>query len=531
MRWFYNMKTSTKLIGSFLIMSIVVGFVGIYGLNNLGVMNRSLNSMYDDGLVPLKNMLQAENSVTQMRLIARDLYIKRTTAERQEQVEKYNEAAKLMTAYMDEFRASNLSAESLKELEGYTAAAGEYKKVFQQGIELALSNRNEELSDLISGDFAKAAGDLSGSISRLVDINIGEADMLRDNGASIYYSSRTITIVIVVIASLLCILLGYIISQLIARPLSKVVTLVTKVADGDLTETSGINTKDETGVLAIAVDNMVINLRTLAGTIQSHSENLAASAEQISSSADEIAIGNNSQANDAQTINHLFQELSTAIHSVAHNTEEASEMSGTTVSIAEEGRKVIQSSMSSMRTVSSQMSRLEDDSQKVGEIIDVIEDIADQTNLLALNAAIEAARAGEQGRGFAVVADEVRKLAERSGEATKQIIGIIKGMQENTRTSVEAVHSSSDLSEKSGESFERIVSMVNEMGQKIIEISAASEEQAAQTTNVLTAVENISATTEEAAASSEETAATAQSLAHLAMEMQKTVSVFKLKSK
>lgn len=183
-----------------------------------------------------------------------------------------------------------------------------------------------------------------------------------------------------------------------------------------------------------------------------------------------------------------------------------------------------------MRSVSQQMTRLEDDSQKVGDIIGVIEDIADQTNLLALNAAIEAARAGEQGRGFAVVADEVRKLAERSGEATRQITGIIKGMQENTRSSVQSVQESAELSERTGEAFERIVSHVNDAGQKVVEIAAASEEQAAQTSTVLSAVENISATTQQTAAGSEETAATAQSLAQLAEELQRSVSVFKLNS-
>jgi methyl-accepting chemotaxis protein len=182
-----------------------------------------------------------------------------------------------------------------------------------------------------------------------------------------------------------------------------------------------------------------------------------------------------------------------------------------------------------MKRVNQQMSKLEKDSKQIGDIIEVIDDIAEQTNLLALNAAIEAARAGDQGRGFAVVADEVRKLAERSGEATKQITTIIKDMQENTQQSVKAVGDSVLSSQKTGETFENILTMVNESADKVSEIAAASEEQASQSSEVLAAIENISAGTEEAAAASEETAATAQSLAQLAEELNEAVEVFKIK--
>lgn len=160
-----------------------------------------------------------------------------------------------------------------------------------------------------------------------------------------------------------------------------------------------------------------------------------------------------------------------AITSVANGAEQAAELSNNTMELAQEGGKVLRSSIDGMNSANEQMARLEEDSNKIGEIIEVIDDIADQTNLLALNAAIEAARAGDQGRGFAVVADEVRKLAERSSEATKQITAIIKGMQKNTLLSISAVNQGVVSSQKTGESFESIVYMVNDSANKVSEIA------------------------------------------------------------
>lgn len=181
-----------------------------------------------------------------------------------------------------------------------------------------------------------------------------------------------------------------------------------------------------------------------------------------------------------------------------------------------------------MENLSSQMKLLEKDSQKIGRIIEVIDEISEQTNLLALNAAIEAARAGDQGRGFAVVADEVRKLAERSGEATQQIAGIIKGMQHNTDQSLRAMEHATTQTSKTGQTFQSIVRMVSDTADQVTEIAAASEEQAAQTVEVMRAVETIAAASEESAAAAEETASSSQTLAHLAEELNHHINYFRV---
>lgn len=317
----------------------------------------------------------------------------------------------------------------------------------------------------------------------------------------------------------------------LVKPIAATTRLGESFAQGDFTQNIPevyLKRKDEIGILTRVFERLAESMRSMVGQISDHAAQVAAASQQISASTEEIASSSNQQAISSQNMTEMFRELSTAVHEVATHAESAAELSNRTVAIAREGEEVVRSSIGGMTMVNEQMRKLEQDSGQIGEIIEVIDDISDQTNLLALNAAIEAARAGEQGRGFAVVADEVRKLAERSGEATKQITAIIRTMQDNTVESVRAVIEGVERTKQTGEAFDRIIHMVNDTSHKVNEIAAASEEQAAQTAEVMRAIETISAASEEAAGASEQTAVTSQSLAQLADDLNQSVSVFKV---
>ncbi|CQR56708.1 methyl-accepting chemotaxis protein [Paenibacillus riograndensis] len=527
MKWFGNLKTATKIISAFLIVSLILAGLGVFSISTLRNANGNMKAMYGNNLISVRDLSAAQINYQTMRVYLRDMSTTTVSGEVSGYKEKIETTRQEINKLVDRYRPLATTLKEQELLRGFDTEYGEYQKLFDQALILAEQDDPTEFNAFLRSQLTPQGEKVVVNLKGLIDVNVDLADEANSHSQSTYSSALILTISVVVGAVIVSVLIGYIIARSISKPLMRMLGLATEVASGNLTQRADISTKDEVGQLASALNRMVDNLKDLINGIVMNSQSVAASSEEISASTQEIASTSTTQSVASANITELFKELSVAINSVAVSAEEAAELSNETVRTAREGGNVVETSLQGMQAVNYQMTQLEEDSSKIGDIIEVIDDIAEQTNLLALNAAIEAARAGEQGRGFAVVADEVRKLAERSSDATKEITKIIKAMQENTKQSVRAVAESVEQSSMTSQAFEQIISMVNSSSLKVNEIAAACEEESAQAAEVMSSVESIAASSEESAAASEETAATCQSLAQLAEELAQSAAAFK----
>ncbi|HEY0801802.1 MAG TPA: methyl-accepting chemotaxis protein, partial [Steroidobacteraceae bacterium] len=300
--------------------------------------------------------------------------------------------------------------------------------------------------------------------------------------------------------------------------------------------------EDEIGELARSINEMQSNLRAMIGSVSASIERIATASEELSANAASQAQGAGTQTERTDQVAVAMQEMSMAVAQVADNSGHASEASRKAADTARQGGMIVEDALVKMRGIADSVAQtakkvadLGKSSNQIGEIIGTIDDIADQTNLLALNAAIEAARAGEQGRGFAVVADEVRKLAERTRRATKEIAQMIENIQTETRGAVQVMQSGTaqvklgvDSTTRAGSSLREIIQTSETAGAMVTAIASSAAEQKIATGDITTNLEQIAAITQGAAAGAKESAKAINELSNLAMDLQAMVGKFKV---
>ena len=561
-----KMKVGIRIFSGFIILIIllvVVGAVSFISFDRIEKESEQALQVNYPGLKYGENVLIAQlNQALELRgflLTGHDSYLNNYDKYKKDRNDALAEFGKLLSTSKEKelFTATQVFTEKYDVL-GSRIIALQREGKFEEANDVMVNEVDSVIyqSTSIMNDIIKLKDDQMAKISAGIDQYILEA--------------KQISVIVLAVSVLLALLISFMLSRGITKPLKEVTGVAQAVAEGNLTKKITKVRRDEIGELANVFNQMTLDLQKLIKEVidashqmASTSEELASSsqqnaavAEQVSQTVSNVAVGTAQQSGIVNETVAAVTQLSTGIKHVAQNAEVVNISSKKVQEAVTNGKdrallatEKIQEIHTSTEVVGTTIDELTKDSSQIGQIVDVISNIAQQTNLLALNAAIEAARAGEYGRGFAVVSDEVRQLAEQSRTSTESIVTLIKGIQENTLKAGEAMNTGAKAVEEgvravqnTMESFNLIAREIEVVTDQVEQVSAASQEMASSSDQMVESVQGIAsisvsmdadtqevaASVEEQTASMEEISSQAANLALLAEQLLKAVAKFQI---
>ncbi len=533
-----------------LLIGIAVG-IGLLGLNGMHSADQAIDELYHKDMARMDalstNLEKLEDSRAQVLLSLQhdpaSPFAKMHDHPLSMHFDRIEKNLKMIDSHWKEYEASDLSAEEKRQAGDFTP---ELRKFESQGIEPIRekihANEFTEANKLVLTVLNPSLSKLQETTNALLKIQEQMAATSYQETDENYHSMITLVVSSLTLGALAGLTIAFLTIREISSGVQAVEQTALRLAEGDLAARVDYRNKDELGRIANAFNQMAQRFHDAINQVKDSVTQLAAASEETSTVTAQTTTGINQQLNETSQVATAINEMNATVQEVAKNAVEAAEAAKEADTTFDEGKLVIDRVIGSIDelagevgTAAQVIQELEQESRNIGSVLDVIKSIAEQTNLLALNAAIEAARAGEQGRGFAVVADEVRTLAGRTQESTQEIEEMISKLQSGADNAVKVMNSGRDKTQigvdqaaKAGDAMQKINAAVNRISEMNTQIAGAAEEQSTVTDEINRSIISIHEVAEQSAAGAQHTTQASHDMARLAEQLKEMVERFRV---
>nr|WP_308908262.1 methyl-accepting chemotaxis protein [Pseudomonas canadensis] len=537
-----NMNIAPRAFLGFAFIGALMLFLGVFALNQMSKIRAATEDITLSSVPSIRALDEFTQLTLRLRVLSYRLLTNREPEVQQKTLEAFELRNQQIRTAQGIYEKLIESSEELSTYDEYVRLLGQYHQIEERMKSLSRANQVEELRTLLNTELLSNSEQVNAVLTRLLDINNKMALATNKDAEDQYNMAFNMVVSLLVIATLLTLLFAWLLTRSITLPISQALEAAEEVAEGNLTRPIKVDGNDEAGRLLAAMAKMQDKLRDTLQRIAGSATQLASAAEELNAVTDESARGLTQQNNEIEQAATAVNEMTSAVEEVARNAVSTSEASRNATTSAGDGRDLVQETVSAIERMSGDVQAtatligdLANESRDIGKVLDVIRGLADQTNLLALNAAIEAARAGEAGRGFAVVADEVRALAHRTQQSTSEIERMIGSIQAGTEHAVDSMRNSTERAESTlniakgaGMSLDTINTAIVEINERNLVIASAAEEQAQVAREVDRNLVNIRDLSVQSATGASQTSAASSELSRLAVDLNGMVGRFRL---